>query len=145
LGGANLLNGFGVRLYGGTDLVPLSAAITTNQYLKIVVTPAAGKSLDLRGAVIDLEMLVHNSQSARYLAFMTSVDGFTLGDEIAVTPQFAYDSAVGARNPFTFQLPFDSAYSNITGPFEIRLYLYGNQFFDKPVRMSAFKFSGAVN
>jgi len=127
----------------------LSDAVTQKQYLTVTITPPSGHSLDLRGAAIQWTLNpLNNGQSARQTALFVGVGG--LPAQPAVSSE-VYDSSTryptGMASPttFTYYVPITPAYSNITQPTEIRIYLYDNVYGFKEIQLVDFQLTGVVN
>ncbi len=111
-------NGFGGDENAGLlDSSPgLGSVITDGQYLAFSVTPG---SLGITNLTFDLtiETLARASNT---VTLMSSVDGFTLGNQI--------DTYTNSTANSTANVSFDvSSFSSETSPIEFRLYLYGKE------------------
>ncbi len=144
IGGSSATGALGVWLAAGNvSRTTLADAIANNQYLKLVVSPQPGRSLDLRGGSIDFTIRCVDQYSARRVAVTTNLSGFTETDAIGISEPLASSSA-GTDNPLRVHFPFADAYRDVRGPLEIRIYLFDNIYHSKQVQFSAFKLSGAV-
>ena len=140
-------NVFGVYLegYGGLPehRSTLTDAVNYNEYISCTITPNPGQTLDLRGASVQWTIHSNNSNAAQQCTLMTSLSGFSVGSQVYQSALFNLNGTDKSDTFSTF-LPFSAAYQNVTNPVEIRIYLSGNCFSDKPTQLSAFKLTGAI-
>lgn len=111
--------GFKIPLASQTNT--LSGSISLNQYIDIALVIEEGKALNLSS----IEMKGGGSGTAcSNVAFMTSIDGFVAGQEIATT-SVANESAGMDTDASGFGAPIDlsaTKYQNLTGTVSFRLY-----------------------
>lgn len=142
--GAAFSDSFAVNLSAGNQTRSTFAdALAGNQYLSSTVSPQPGKTLDLRGAEIEWKIVSTSSFSARRFVLMSSVRGFGEPNAIFVSPQISTGDAVNPRTTvFSTVFPVEEAYRNLTGPVELRIYLYDNIYGGQPIQLSAFRLTG---
>lgn len=111
--------GFKISVINQTNT--LSGAISLNQYIDISILIDEGKALNLSS----IEMKGGGSSTAcSNVAFMTSIDGFVSGQEIATT-SVANENFGMDTDSSGFGSPIDlsaSKYQNLTGSVSFRLY-----------------------
>lgn len=71
---------YGFKVEGGNEQTTLTGAISNNHYIQFTVTAAAGNVLNLSSLDFNGET---SATGADDIAVMTSVDGFTSGNQIA--------------------------------------------------------------
>lgn len=116
-------NQYGFKIDSSNETTSLAQAISSDHYLQFTITAASGytftvTSIDIVGAASDT--------GANYVAFMTSVDGFTSGDEIATASEIAgvtggLDSDGSGFGSITLS---GSQYANLTS-ITFRIYGWG--------------------
>ena len=134
-------NAFAVQLIATSGTATFAMALTGTQCFICTVTPTAGKSLDLRGGYLEYTLNTVDGNSAKQCALMTNVGGFTAGSELYQYGPLPVPKATTIGS----YLPSTAAYSNITGPFEMRIYLWGNQYAFKPIQLTSFKLTGILH
>jgi len=108
--------GFSVTT-AGTDLT-IAESLSFGNYFSCSVQSANATPLNLNGLKISIDFRRITYFAPTQYAFMTSVDGFTAGQEVHVTPMVQH----GDHNErhFSFILP-STGYDAINGNFEIRV------------------------
>ncbi|MBD0255362.1 MAG: T9SS type A sorting domain-containing protein [Cytophagales bacterium] len=119
---ASLASGFTAVDYFANSLIgrnqtatTLAAAITGNDYISFTVTPASGRTL----SVSSVKIRPVSQNRARSFTLMSSVRGFTAGNEISTFTSSATDGAPLTTISIT-------GHGNLTGAVEFRLYVYGH-------------------
>jgi hypothetical protein len=114
---------YGFKVSAANAQTSLAGAIANNHFLEFSVDVGAGYRLNLESIEFNAET---SSSGADDVAFMTSIDGFSDGDEIET---LSGRSAVGTGDLDTdgtgFGGPFDlsaAQYQNLTGTVSFRLY-----------------------
>lgn len=132
-------DGTGVKLYPSTDALrfsvsqgsatassaTLASAIADNEYWKFTVTPLPGKPLQLRNAEMRLSWMRNEYHSVRNFVIMTSVGGFTQGQQIYTSGSTPEEDAVAET---VFRLPDSTTYDGLVAPVEFRIYFCGSQY-----------------
>lgn len=114
----------------------LALAIADNEYLEFTLSPQSG-TMDLRAADISFTVLRAEFHAPRRFAVFTSVGGFTTGAAVYDTGRFTATTA----QTFTFQLPDTSAYNNLSGPVQVRIYGYSGQYLGHDFALEDFELS----
>jgi hypothetical protein len=138
-GTATGTDGTGVRLHAETDALrfsvsqgreneedaTLASALADQEYWTFTVAPRPGKSLDLRGALLELEWIRYRYHAPRGFALFSSVEGFQEGNALYRLPNFPSPD-VPVTN--AIRLAEDAAYADLSTPVEFRIYWYGSQY-----------------
>jgi hypothetical protein len=113
--GLTAINYLGNGLTGSNQTATsLAAAITGNDYISFTVTPTSGRTL----SVSSVKLRPVSQNRARSFTLMSSVRGFTAGNEISTFTASASDGAPLTTINIT-------GHTNLTGAVEFRLYVYG--------------------
>jgi hypothetical protein len=99
---------------GGQTATSLAAAISGNDYISFTVTPTSGRTL----SVNSVKIRPVSQNRSRSFTLMSSVRGFTAGNEISTFSANASDGAPLTTVSIT-------GHANLTGAVEFRLYVYG--------------------
>ena len=141
-GGSFVNDAFTVQISSsGSTATTFDMALSGSQCLSCTVTPVTGHNMDLRGGYLEWTLNCTDSTSAKECALMTSAGGFTAGSQLYTSGTLF----VPAATTMGVYLPYTSAYSNITGPFEIRIYFFDNAGSRKQMQLTTFKLTGKVN
>jgi len=114
---------YGVNAPSDESLSTLALAIADEEYLEITVAAPGGYILDLGGAELSFTIRRIDYHAPRRYALMTSVGGFTDGNQLFSSPR----SGSTADQQFSLSLPDTAAYQAISGPFAIRIYGFSGQ------------------
>lgn len=129
-----LNDAFGLKMNGG-NCTPedLQTAIDQNEYISLKIAPTSG-SLNLNRASIDFSVVRQDGNAAKYFAVFMGNKPYAIGNEI-------FTCSVTSTNKEVFcsgVLP-GSGYDNMSGTIEIRIYMYGHFYSDKPFSINSFK------
>lgn len=102
----------------------LARAIADGTYLSLVLTPPAGRPLDLRGALFRFTVRRIDYHAPRRFSVLTSVGGFTEGAALMTSERIAEPGDRELEAVF----PSTEAYRGLAGPVEIRLYGWSGQY-----------------
>lgn len=100
---------------GGQTATSLAAAISGNDYISFTVAPASGRTL----SVSSVRIRPVSQNRVRSFTLMSSVRGFTAGNEISTFTAHANEGAPLTTVSIT-------GHGNLTGAVEFRLYVYGH-------------------
>ncbi len=112
----------------------LNLAITNNQYWSLSLTPPTG-GFDLRNTEVRFSILRLDYNAPRQFAVFTNIGGWTSTSAVFTTPRFTSE----LEEDFSFTLPDVSAYGNVTGPLEFRIYGFNGAWYTAPTSITAFK------
>ena len=103
----------------------LASALADEEYWKLTLAPPSGQLLQLRKAEVRFTIFRDEYHAPRHWAIFTSLDGFTLGQQVYTAPR---TTTMGESVEFVCTLPDTAAYENVSNPVEIRFYPYGSQY-----------------
>jgi len=138
--GRGIDDAFAFGINSGSTEIDLAASIANDTYIGFTIEPASGYTLDLAGAEVGATLIRDNFHGPEDLYMMTSIEGFSVGSEVL---SITGVSNGGSQNGTAF-LPSTAAYSNLSGPVEIRYYFTGQQFFGKSGQIDNLSIDGVL-
>ena len=120
----NTAGSLGYSINGGAQDSTLVEALADGEYLTCTISPTSG-SLDLGGLQVQMSNKRIDFHSARTFALFSSVDGFSEGQELFISPTANKGDLWTHSSSFIFPL---AGYGNLSSPVEFRVYPFHVQY-----------------
>lgn len=133
-GASNVSNALGFYVEAGAEDSTLDDAIAANAHLFITLEAAAG-GLSLAGKRVAFTIRRYDYFAPREYSVMTSVGGFTAGQELLITPVLGNEDT--APHSYSLVLP-EEGFASVTGVFQLRIYAHRARYSSHRTSMSAF-------
>jgi len=126
---------FSVASPADEDQSTLTLALSDGEYWTGTITIAEGEILDLRKATVRFSVRRIDYHAPRRFAFMTSVAGFSPGDEVFSSER----NTSSSDTQYSFELPNDPAYQAVSENVEIRIVPFAAQYSGHKAAIISFK------
>ncbi len=126
---------FSVSSGADEDQSTLSLALTDEEYWSATISVPDGQTIDLRQAHVRFSVRRIDYHAPRRFAFMTSVGGFSAGNEVFSSER----NTSSSDTEYSFEVPDDPSYQALSGDVEVRIVPFAAQYSGHKMAMISFK------